>query len=57
MATLVQQFKDSYLEDRKRHTDALFLEEYNASTYAVLSPVNNQYNAVRDEAHSFALQF
>jgi hypothetical protein len=40
-ATLVQQFKDSYLEDRKRQFDSLFLEKYNASTYAVLSPVNN----------------
>jgi hypothetical protein len=40
-ATLVQKYKDSYLEDRKRQFDALFLENYNASTYAVLSPVNN----------------
>jgi hypothetical protein len=56
-ATLVQQFKESYLEDRKRQFDALFLEKYNASTYAVLSSVNNQYNAVRDKAHSFSLQF
>jgi hypothetical protein len=56
-ATLVHQFKDSYLEDMKRQFDALFLEKYNASTYAVLSPVNNQYNVDRDTAHSFALQF
>ncbi len=40
-ATLVQQFKDSYLEERKRQFDDLFLEKYNASTYAVLSLVNN----------------
>ena len=40
-ATLVQKFKDSYLEDRKRQFDALFSEKYNASTYAVLSLVNN----------------
>jgi hypothetical protein len=40
-ATLVQQFKDSYLEDRKRQFDALFLEKFNASTYNVLSSVNN----------------
>jgi len=40
-ATLVQKFKNSYLEDRKRQFDVLFLEKYNASTYAVLSPVNN----------------
>ena len=40
-ATLVQKFKNSYLEDRKRQFDALFLEKYNASTYAVLSPFNN----------------
>ena len=56
-ATLVQQFKDSYLEDRKRQFDALFLEKFNASTYNVLSSVNNWYNAIRDEAHSFALPF
>jgi hypothetical protein len=55
--TLNQQYKDSYLEDRKRQLDALFLEKYNVSMYSVLSPVNNQYNALRDEAHSFALQF
>jgi hypothetical protein len=55
--TLVQQFKVSYLEDRKRQFDALFLEKYNASMYAVLSSINNQYNAVRDKAHSFTLQF
>jgi hypothetical protein len=41
-ATLVQKFYDSYLIDRKGQFDALFLEKYNASTYAVLSPVNNQ---------------
>ena len=56
-ATLVQKFKDSYLEVRKRQFDALFLEKYNASTYAVLSSVNNQYNAVQQEAHSFTVQF
>ncbi len=56
-ATLVQQFKDSYRGDRKRQFDSLFLEKYNASMSAVLSPVNNQYNAARDKVHSFALQF
>jgi hypothetical protein len=56
-ATLVQQFKNFYLEDRRRQFDALFLEKYNASMYAALSPVNNQYNAIRDKAHLFALQF
>jgi hypothetical protein len=56
-ATLVQQFKDSYLEDRKRQFDALSLEKYNASMYAVLSPVNNRYIAVKDKAHLFTLQF
>ena len=57
MATLVQQLKDSYLEDTKKQFDALLLENYNASTYAVLSPANNQYTAVRSNAHLFALQF
>ncbi len=56
-ATLVQKFKDSYLEDKKRQFDALILEKFNASTYAVLSPVDNQYNAVRQEAHLITLQF
>jgi hypothetical protein len=56
-ATLVQKFIDSHLEDRKRQFDALFLEKYNASTYAVLSPVNNQYNAVQQEAHLYTIQF
>ena len=56
-ATLVQQFKESYLEDRKRQFDALFLEKFNTSTYTLLSPVNNQFNALRDEALLFALQF
>jgi hypothetical protein len=56
-ATLVQKFKDSYLEDRKRQFDTVFLEKYNASSYAVLRPVNNQYNAERQEANFLALQF
>jgi hypothetical protein len=56
-ATLVQQFKDSYLESRSRQCDELFLEKNNASTYAVLSSVNNRYNAIIDKAHLFVLQF
>jgi hypothetical protein len=45
------------LEDRKRKFDALFMVKYNASSYAVLLPVNNQYNAVQQEAYLLALQF
>ena len=56
-ATLVQRFKESYLKDRKNELDAIFLEKFKDDIYTVLSPVNNIYNAIRDEAQSFVQRF
>ena len=58
-ATLVQQFNDSYLEDRKRQFDTLVLKMHvPAYTLCCLqSPVNNQFNAIRTKAYLFGHQF
>ena len=56
-ATLVQRFKESYSNDRKNELDAIFLEKFKDDIYTVLSPVNNIYNAIRDEAQSFVQRF
>ena len=37
--------------------DAIFLEKFKDDIYSVLSPVNNIYNAIRDEAQSFVQRF